>query len=220
MNLFEMEIEKSIDYWEKRDVLMGEKIREKVPFGRKISTGRSKFDFWLLMQGMFYGLECKMHRKTKSFSLSDINVTSERQITTLMNVDKYGGQGIFGLRTEVDKEVGPECFFVRILPILLYLRNKFTKTISVEILRKLSFVHQANIVDISDSKYIIWDIRKILGLSPFYRAEDFKMVEKGRLKERPYDIVKNEALIEQSFLELFGDIDIASLRIYPDKEKD
>jgi len=188
LNLFESEIEKSIEYWEDKGVLMGEKIREKVPFGSRISTGRSKFDFWLLIDGFFYALECKMQRNRKSFNLSDISIIDDKQIRTLMNVERRGGHGVLGLRTEVDKDSGPECFFMRIEPILKYLRERMTKTISVDALRKLSFVHQIEIA-VAFSEKLIWDVRDIECLLGGYTHKDLTLMKQGRLKELPYDVI-------------------------------
>jgi len=194
LNLFESEIEKSIEYWEDKGVLMGEKIREKVPFGSRISTGRSKFDFWLLIDGFFYALECKMQRNKKSFNLSDISIIDDKQIRTLMNVERRGGHGVLGLRTEVDEVFSSECFFMRIGPILKYLREKMAKTIPIDALRKLSFVHQIEPVNYSTfpgvvSSYVIWDVRDISLLLNKYTNNDLTLMKQGRLKEPPYDVI-------------------------------
>lgn len=204
MNLFEMEIEKSIEHLEDEHVLLGEKIREKIPFGRKFSTGRSKFDFWVLFGGMFYGLECKMQRNKNSFSLSDISIIDDAQITTLFNVERMGGQGVLGLRSEEDKK---ECFFVRIKPILEYLRAKKTKTVKLEVLRRLSFVHVVETLPV-ESTYTIWNIRKIKDLPNHFEDRDMDLMREGRLVAAPYDEILKRLSDAEEFDELLKLIEV------------
>lgn len=183
-NVFEDEVTRSIEYLEGREDLLGEKIREKVPFGRRVSYGRSKFDFWILIGATFYAVECKMQNGVKTFSFSK-NIIGPTEINTLISVERHGGTGVIAARAKVEKT--PEVFLMKIGPFLRFLRKMKRASIPVEALRYLSFslpLHR-----IEGEEKILWDFSNIEALDyalPEDPCEnDFQMCKKGNL-EKPF----------------------------------
>jgi len=183
-NLFEYEMEQSLEYLEKHNILMGEKIREKVPFGRGVSYGRSKFDFWMLMNGAFFAIECKMQRKKSTISFSG-SVIDNNQITTLQKVEQHGGYGLLAVRTELTR---PRCFVMSITPLISLLFSKKKKSLRIPEMEQITFIQEIP-EKMTKEKGRIWqfDLLQIPKLSLHH--SDLEAVEKGRVPDAYADVM-------------------------------
>lgn len=99
-NEFERELEQSINYYEAQGLLMGEKVQEKRRFFTNISFGKSRYDFFILKNGIYFALEAKFRNNVERFPLSAL---TDRQRYELLNVVSHGGEGLVIIRFLVCK---------------------------------------------------------------------------------------------------------------------
>ena len=95
MNEFERDILNSIIYYQSKGIFIADKIIERVTFGKSISYGISKFDFWALYKSKFFAIEAKS-RKTARMPVT--NNISDHQISSLLFTKEHGGLGLLAFR--------------------------------------------------------------------------------------------------------------------------
>lgn len=171
MNLFEREVLDSLEFFEKRNELIGEKIIEKIT-RKYFSYGPSRFDFWVLKGGIFFGVECKSKKlssDSQGFTLSS-STLRKQNILELSKLSEHGGVGIVFLRYQYPNRIYG--LMSEISSLLEFFLETGKKTI-----RKEDFSHFIEVPHTIRNGKRIWNLNKLENFSPV-SAKKVKLLSK------------------------------------------